>query len=170
MTCPINAPYCSISSTHLIAFSCPLILSLRYQHTLLPYLLNTPFFVSLNYLSICALLGMFLRRQPEVSAEFSQYIANNVLNSQRVWNSILEGPKAEQFRSIGNTPFGSIITIPPCCCISSPYCCISQHTLLIYLINTPYCSILPTPLCCGILSTHPYCYISPTHPIDYLSP
>ena len=66
-----------------------------YHHTLLTYHFNT----------LSLLSGMFLRRQPEVSAEFSHYIANNVLNSQRVWNSILEGPKAEQFRSIGNTPY-----------------------------------------------------------------
>ena len=56
---------------------------------------------------------MFLRRQPEVSAEFSQYIANNVLNSQRVWNSILEGPKADQFKKIGTTPYWCILSTHP---------------------------------------------------------
>ena len=46
------------------------------------------------------LQGMFLRRQLEVSAEFSTYIANNVLNSQRVWQSILDGAGAHEFLKI----------------------------------------------------------------------
>jgi uncharacterized membrane protein YheB (UPF0754 family) len=55
------------------------------------------------------LQGMFLRRQKEVSAEFSSYIAAHVLTSQRVWTSILEGPKAAGFRDIvaRNVPLGS---------------------------------------------------------------
>jgi uncharacterized membrane protein YheB (UPF0754 family) len=44
--------------------------------------------------------GMFLRRQQEVSQEFSEYIAERVLNSQKVWDGILEGTKCEEFRKI----------------------------------------------------------------------
>lgn len=43
---------------------------------------------------------MFLRRQKEVSREFSEYIALNVLNSQRVWQSIMGGTKSAEFRNI----------------------------------------------------------------------
>ena len=43
---------------------------------------------------------MFLKRQSEVSKEFSEYIAKNVLNSQRVWQSIIGGTKSEEFRRI----------------------------------------------------------------------
>ena len=60
---------------------------------------------------------MFIRRQKEVSREFSEYIAKNVLNSQRVWRSIMGGTKSEQFRNIltRNIPLpsaaiGTIIT------------------------------------------------------------
>ena len=60
---------------------------------------------------------MFIRRQKEVSREFSEYIAVNVLNSQRVWRSIMGGIKSDQFRNIlkRNIPLpsaaiGTIIT------------------------------------------------------------
>ena len=43
---------------------------------------------------------MFLKRQKEVSREFSEYIAKNVLNSQRVWQSIMGGTKSDEFRRI----------------------------------------------------------------------
>lgn len=43
---------------------------------------------------------MFLKRQKEVSSEFSEYIAKNILNSQRVWQSIMGGTKSDNFREI----------------------------------------------------------------------
>jgi uncharacterized membrane protein YheB (UPF0754 family) len=36
--------------------------------------------------------GMFLRRQKEVAVEFSKFFANNIVNSQQIWNSILTEP------------------------------------------------------------------------------
>jgi uncharacterized membrane protein YheB (UPF0754 family) len=36
--------------------------------------------------------GMFLRRQPEVAAEFSKFFATKIVNSQQIWNSILTDP------------------------------------------------------------------------------
>lgn len=57
------------------------------------------------------LQGMFLRRQREVSEDFSVYIAEEVLNSQRVWESMLNNSE-ERFSSIlrRNVPlFGSQI-------------------------------------------------------------
>ena len=44
------------------------------------------------------LQGMFLKRQFEVSEAFSDYIAKFVLNSQRVWQSMLSGESAEKFK------------------------------------------------------------------------
>jgi hypothetical protein len=38
------------------------------------------------------LQGQFLRRQKEVAAEFSAFFANNVLTSEKLWNSILNDP------------------------------------------------------------------------------
>lgn len=38
------------------------------------------------------LQGQFLRRQKEVSAEFSKFFANRILTSNQVWNSILTDP------------------------------------------------------------------------------
>lgn len=38
------------------------------------------------------LQGQFLRRQKEVSAEFSKFFANKILTSAQVWNSILNDP------------------------------------------------------------------------------
>lgn len=46
------------------------------------------------------LQGMFLKRQKEVSRDFSAYIADNVLTSQKVWASMLEGAQAVRFRQI----------------------------------------------------------------------
>ncbi|KAL3905695.1 MAG: hypothetical protein SGILL_009575 [Bacillariaceae sp.] len=36
--------------------------------------------------------GMFLRRQPEVAAEFSKFFASKIVNSKQMWNSILTDP------------------------------------------------------------------------------
>jgi hypothetical protein len=44
--------------------------------------------------------GMFLQRQKEVSRDFCTYIAANVLNSQKVWEAILTGPKSAEFAKI----------------------------------------------------------------------
>lgn len=43
--------------------------------------------------------GMFLQRQPEVSADFSAYISRNILTSERVWQSVLK-EKTEAFSKI----------------------------------------------------------------------
>lgn len=40
------------------------------------------------------LQGMFLRRQAEVSRDFSAYIADNILTSQKVWQGIFEESRA----------------------------------------------------------------------------
>jgi uncharacterized membrane protein YheB (UPF0754 family) len=55
------------------------------------------------------LQGMFLRRQKEVSAEFSAYIATNVLNSQRMWSNMLRAAGGAEFRKIvsRNVPLSS---------------------------------------------------------------
>jgi len=39
------------------------------------------------------LQGQFLRRQKEVAAEFSTFFANEILTSEKMWNSILTDPK-----------------------------------------------------------------------------
>lgn len=44
--------------------------------------------------------GMFLRRQKEVSAEFSEYLANNLLTSEEMWSEILFGKNASTFEKI----------------------------------------------------------------------
>lgn len=53
------------------------------------------------------LQGLFLRRQKEVSAEFSSYISENVLNSQQVWTSLLSDKGKDGFMGIigRNVPF-----------------------------------------------------------------
>ncbi|KAL7556211.1 hypothetical protein ACA910_017370 [Epithemia clementina (nom. ined.)] len=38
------------------------------------------------------LQGQFLKRQKEVSAEFSKFFANHILTSERLWNSLLTDP------------------------------------------------------------------------------
>ena len=40
------------------------------------------------------LQGLFLKRQPEVSAEFAEYMSANVLTSKKLWESILHGPRS----------------------------------------------------------------------------
>jgi uncharacterized membrane protein YheB (UPF0754 family) len=61
---------------------------------------------------IFVIQGMFLRRQQEVSREFSEYIAARVLNSQHVWQGIIDGAKSSEFRKIvaRNVPLGSGVT------------------------------------------------------------
>lgn len=46
------------------------------------------------------LQGMFLKRQREVSEDFSGYIADRVLNSRRVWESMLSEDREGRFFSI----------------------------------------------------------------------
>jgi len=44
--------------------------------------------------------GMFLRRKKEVSAEFSSYLASNVLTSRDIWRNILTGESKLLFEKI----------------------------------------------------------------------
>eukprot|EP00957_Ditylum_brightwellii_P050435 3824396-Ditylum_brightwellii.AAC.1 len=46
------------------------------------------------------LQGMFLKRQNEVSQEFSDYLTANVLTSENLWNSMLHGCKSEEFNKV----------------------------------------------------------------------
>lgn len=43
-------------------------------------------------LNLFTLQGMFLRRQKEVAAEFSSYFAQNILNAEQLWKSVLTDP------------------------------------------------------------------------------
>ena len=43
------------------------------------------------------LQGLFLKRQPEVSAEFAEYMSEHVLTSKKLWDSILHGPRSGRF-------------------------------------------------------------------------
>lgn len=53
--------------------------------------------------------GIFLARQKEVSEEFAKFMANNVMNSQRVWQDIVDGPDTSAFKAImsTNSPMGA---------------------------------------------------------------
>jgi uncharacterized membrane protein YheB (UPF0754 family) len=55
------------------------------------------------------LQGLFLRRQKEVSLEFSTYISEKVLNSQEVWKAVMTEPSQQKFGQIisRNVPFMS---------------------------------------------------------------
>lgn len=44
--------------------------------------------------------GLFLKRQREVSAEVSSYLASEVLTSQDIWREVLTGPNKTQFADI----------------------------------------------------------------------
>jgi len=46
------------------------------------------------------LQGLFLRRQNEVSGEFSDHLASKVLTSEKVWDNMLHGGKAEEFGAV----------------------------------------------------------------------
>ena len=46
------------------------------------------------------LQGMFIKRQPQVSEDFSAYIASAVLNAQRVWEDVLNGDSCGLFTDI----------------------------------------------------------------------
>jgi len=46
------------------------------------------------------LQGLFLRRQREVSAEFADFFVDRVLTSRRMWNTMLAGLKAPDFRAL----------------------------------------------------------------------
>ncbi len=43
------------------------------------------------------LQGLFLQRQHEVSGEFSDHLAENVLTSEKIWNNIFTGRKRPEF-------------------------------------------------------------------------
>eukprot|EP00793_Prasinoderma_coloniale_P001381 PRCOL_00005156-RA len=44
--------------------------------------------------------GMFLKRQHEVSIAFSDYLAENVLTSRKMWETMLEGQSKDEFRKV----------------------------------------------------------------------
>ena len=44
--------------------------------------------------------GMFLKRQNEVSQEFSDYLTANVLTSEKLWDAMLHGQKSEEFNCV----------------------------------------------------------------------
>jgi len=46
------------------------------------------------------LQGMFLKRQKEVSAEFADFFVDRVLTSRRMWDTMLTGAKAGDFRAL----------------------------------------------------------------------
>lgn len=46
------------------------------------------------------LQGMFLKRQDAVSADISEYLANEILTSEKIWGMILCGENAEEFVNI----------------------------------------------------------------------
>ena len=56
-----------------------------------------------------------MKRQFEVSEAFSDYISKFVLNSQRVWQSMLSGESAEKFKQVVGSkvplPGGTIATV-----------------------------------------------------------
>jgi hypothetical protein len=44
--------------------------------------------------------GLFLQRQHEVSGEFSDHLAKEVLTSEKVWKNMLEGERSEAFSDV----------------------------------------------------------------------
>ena len=44
--------------------------------------------------------GLFLKRQHEVSGEFSDFLTARVLTSENIWSNMLLGGKAEEFRAV----------------------------------------------------------------------
>jgi len=56
------------------------------------------------------LQGKFLRRQKAVSAEFSDYFANNILTGEQIWHSILTDPETKpEFARIFGEHFQSFL-------------------------------------------------------------
>jgi hypothetical protein len=54
------------------------------------------------------LQGMFLRRQPEVAKEFSNFFANNILTAEQLWKSVLFNPNTRPaFASLVSSHFMS---------------------------------------------------------------
>jgi uncharacterized membrane protein YheB (UPF0754 family) len=54
------------------------------------------------------LQGMFLRRQPEVAKEFSNFFANNILTAEQLWKSVLSNPNTKPaFASLVSSHFMS---------------------------------------------------------------
>ena len=54
------------------------------------------------------LQGMFLRRQPEVAREFSQFFANNILTAEQLWKSVLTNPNTlPSFGTLFQTHFSN---------------------------------------------------------------
>jgi uncharacterized membrane protein YheB (UPF0754 family) len=44
--------------------------------------------------------GLFLKRQQEVSAEFSDFLTTRVLTSEKLWDNMLKGDKSSEFRAV----------------------------------------------------------------------
>lgn len=48
--------------------------------------------------------GLFLKRQQQVSGEFSDYLTRNVLTSEALWNNMLFGSKSQEFLAVLQVP------------------------------------------------------------------
>ncbi|CAM9505956.1 unnamed protein product [Ectocarpus sp. 6 AP-2014] len=46
------------------------------------------------------LQGLFLKRQDEVAADFAEFFSSNVLTSNKLWSSIIDGSRADAFREL----------------------------------------------------------------------
>lgn len=46
------------------------------------------------------LQGLFLRRQKEVARDFSEFLTDRVLTSEKIWNHLLNGPSRETVRHL----------------------------------------------------------------------
>jgi uncharacterized membrane protein YheB (UPF0754 family) len=44
--------------------------------------------------------GLFLKRLKEVAAEFCSFISMNILNSHQIWQTMLVGPRAQEFKEL----------------------------------------------------------------------
>ena len=44
--------------------------------------------------------GLFPARQKEVSKDFSQFLSDEVLTSENIWDNMLHGSRAEGFREV----------------------------------------------------------------------
>ena len=56
------------------------------------------------------LQGLFLQRQHEVSGEFSDHLAENVLTSEKIWNNIFTGRKRPEFDDMLETYTKDFVT------------------------------------------------------------
>ena len=56
------------------------------------------------------LQGLFLQRQHEVSGEFSDHLAENVLTSEKIWNNVFTGRKRPEFDDMLETYTNDFVT------------------------------------------------------------